>query len=153
MTLCQICSNLDLCAISHAAVSDLFRLAETAYPDHSLFIYTSRDYDLRPAENNLTPHYDSLSALSASAKSCALCGLIQSSIGTFLKGFESRKKLGFRHSPPDYDLWLGGRGDADGFQILGSEKGRTTDRLFYDLLGGVGFCLDNGKYKDHNFSP
>lgn len=151
MPLCHLCSNLDLYAISQATVSDLFRLGETTYPDHSLFSYTSRYCDLLPAENNLTPHYNSLHALSASARSCELCSMIQISINSFLKGCESRKKLGFRESS-DYELLLGGRDDADGFQILGSEKGSTRHRLFYVLLGGIGFCLDDGKYKAMAFT-
>lgn len=148
MPLCELCSNLDLSSISQSTVNDLFRLGETVYPDHSLFSYTSRDNNLRREANNLTPHHASLTSLSACAKSCDLCRLIQSSIGGFWEGFESRKRLGFQTSPPDYELWLGGRDDADGFQILGLERGITTHRLFYQLLGGIDFCLDNGKYNN-----
>ncbi|KAI0457716.1 HET-domain-containing protein [Xylaria acuta] len=130
MPFCPLCSNLDFSAISRTSVRDLFLFSEKVYPDHSPFSYIPRDYNLPQTEHNLTPHHDSLSSLSINAKSCELCCLIQSSIGVFLKGSESREKLGFSCRTPDYELWLGGRDGADGFQILG-------------LMGGVGYCLRN----------
>ncbi|KAI0465784.1 HET-domain-containing protein [Xylaria cf. heliscus] len=142
MPFCSLCSSLDLGAISRTSVIGLFGLSETKHPDHSLFIYRLWA-NRHQAENNLTPHYDSLSHLSINAKSCQLCHLIQSSIDAFLKGFESRKKRGYYGRIPDYEIWLVGRHDADGFQILGLEKGRVVHRPSYYLMGGVGFCLDN----------
>lgn len=146
MPFCPLCSNIDFAAISRRSVDNLFRLSETTYPDHSLFSYTSLDVNLHQTENNLTAHYDSLMLLCTNAKSCELCYLIRSSIDTFLMGFQSRKKLGYNGRIPDYELWLGGRVDSNGFQILGLEKGVTRRRLFYSLMGGVGFCIHDGEH-------
>ncbi|KAH8158325.1 hypothetical protein CIB48_g9920 [Xylaria polymorpha] len=96
-------------------------------------------------ETNFTPHYNSLSRLSINAKSCELCYLIQSSIDLFLKGLESELEIA------DYELWLSGRADADGFQILGREKGQDSLEPYYYIMGGVGFALDNGEYSKPSY--
>jgi hypothetical protein len=44
-----------------------------------------------------------------------------------------------------HELWLGGRMDADGFQILGREGPRDFSSSSV-VLGGVGFCVPNGEH-------
>ncbi|KAI1733869.1 HET-domain-containing protein [Xylaria scruposa] len=152
MPFCQLCSNLDLSAISRIAIGQaqlgFVELGERRYPDHSYFYYTSPN-SLHQIGNILTPHYDSISPLSISAKSCELCYLIQSSMSTFWKGVESWKELEFGQPTSDYELWLAG-GHDDGFQILGLEKGAHIRHSHYVLMGNVGFALHNteGRLKD-----
>ncbi|KAI0555419.1 HET-domain-containing protein [Xylaria curta] len=144
MPFCPLCSNLDFSAISRTSVRNLFSLCEMSYPDHYYFYYHPFG-DPRQIENNLTPHYDSLRRLSVNAKSCKMCDLIKNSMATFLKGLESRQALGLAPLTPNYELYLVGRDGADGFQIIGLERGSATRQPVYALMGGVGFDLRNAE--------
>lgn len=134
MPLCSFCSGLDFAHISQANFSQLFR----RQTGRNLFYYIARDATLRHPRNIFTPYHTSIESLHASARLWDLCRLVQGSVDA------SIRKMGITELRSGYELWIGGRDRFDGFQVLGFDTKQVTERLMCHLLGGFGFCLENG---------
>jgi hypothetical protein len=134
MPLCSICHGLDFTRISRTTSSEIFIQRRTGH----LCSYLARDPELRHLGNVLTPYHKNIESLHASARLCDLCRLVQGSVNAFIQDPTSTKLRS------GCELWIGGRHDFDGFQVIGFDTKEHNVHLTCYLMVGVGFCLENG---------
>lgn len=132
MPLCQLCCQLDFATIAQRGLKAHLRLQT----GRAWSYYTPRDDALQEPNTILHPFHKSLRALQDSATSCDLCRLIQNSADKILQASNDG------NDPDTYELWIGGRDGAHGFQVVGAKRAPRSGRLIYDIMAGIGFCAE-----------
>jgi len=139
MPLCQICGRIDLLALTlqgQRRESDVL-FASQGYPaDLDLYYYYA------PKDDAFIPHHENLEELKASAATCELCRLIQTCVDETHGLHRIARRQGFCYDLSGHKLFLHARFGSDGFRI-GSHKPGEGD--WWDLMGGIGFCVDDGE--------
>ncbi|KAI1874275.1 uncharacterized protein JN550_002854 [Neoarthrinium moseri] len=142
MPLCQLCSSLDFAALSQPPSKDSLRLTWTV-GGGLRFSYDHPGLEIDLTERCLTHHYDSFSLLEASARKCDLCSLMLGVVDRYRMEYNRLGMLrGYNPVLPEFKLWLRGRDNGDGFEILA--EAQTNDRRWkfsLPLLGGIGIAL------------
>jgi Heterokaryon incompatibility protein (HET) len=143
MSLCALCLSIDFAAISRSEIRYL-KFPYADFPkNHDLFYYRHGDH-LWNSEDGVdvcVAYHRSLEASNSSAIVCGLCRLIANCVDATLANMQKAVKMNFGYPLSGYEFWLCGRHGADGFQVLGRHK----DIQRCQLMGGIGFCAEEGK--------
>ncbi|KAF5578859.1 heterokaryon incompatibility protein [Fusarium pseudocircinatum] len=139
MPLCSICLNINFGTILQPRTEGYPEPTGGWPRNFELYFYDASDCRDTDFEKALVPHQDSLEKLVASARSCKLCRFIERCVSETLAKIKESNGLGFQRIPEsNYTLWLSGRNEADGFQIIGCHN---ELRHQYRIMGGGGVCV------------
>lgn len=141
MSLCGLCLSIELGAMSRAGLGNPHNPFEFYPMNHDLFGYDDCDWHSEDSAGIFFAYHSSLEALNSSAVVCGLCRLIVNCVDATLANMQKTVKLDYHHELSGYEFWLCGRAGADGFQVLGRHK----NQKMYWLMGGIGFCVEDGK--------
>jgi len=159
MPLCQLCQSIDFSKftvgtrlLDSAPVSEFGCPGEGFPAGLDLFYYlhdgSKRSHEAREA---CIPHHEDVEGLKNSSAICEICGLIQYCVNETFRQFLIAEHQGFHYPTSDYKFFLCPRFEADGFQVLGMrpEDAGATGDFHYDVMGGIGFCVDDGEMCQH----
>lgn len=155
--LCQLCSSLDLAAImrlklwqelgighirkdgfSSEEVSDWSNFEES----ENIFLFSTNGTD-RPCHeyhDSFVPYHKTLEDLYQAAKDCDLCQALLQSAAGMIKIRKEISNPSYWPTPSGEGLFLCGLGKGQGIQLM-----VWGPSHIYALLGGIGFCVDDGK--------
>ena len=139
--LCSLCRSIDFAAIANSNFPQ--RPGQGA--NNFLFYSIHRDDETRPAFT-ATPHQKTTRALNTAAENCELCRVIKGFADVATARHEESRKMGWSSSRKKEEIWLCGRINRDGIQVLlllSTNESKKIDT--YEVIGGLGFAVDSGK--------